>query len=515
MGLEWFWPAVGPAALTGGVLALLAEQLLVPAPLLPWRRPPVALAVHAGLWLALFTALLALTGRPWLAAGLGIGLVLAVVVVSNAKFRSLKEPFLFHDFEYFLDALRHPRLYLPFLRVGPLLVVVCGLALVGLEQAFVREPWELGAHPLAEGVVGVLGLALLSALLIATGQARHLPVSCDVAADLARLGLLVALWRYAQEMRRPLAVASPFDSPPVPRGPGPLPHLVVVQSESFADPRARAPGIRQDVLAQWDALCAEAVAWGALRVPAWGANTIRTEFAFLSGLAPGTLGVHQFQPYQRLARRALPQLVRWLKAAGYRTVAVHPYAGSFYQRERVFAALGFDEFIAGEAFRDAPRDGPYVSDRALTDKVRAILGNAGEQPLFVFAITMENHGPLHLERASASDLAAAFSGPVTDAAAELAVYLRHLRNADQMIAALREALLRADRPGCLCWYGDHVPMLPALYPQPGGEDGDTAYCVWHSAQAGAEAAPRPLAVDELALLLCASAGLMPRASADA
>lgn len=41
--------------------------------------------------------------------------LLTLVLVNNAKFTALREPFVFQDYEYFTDAIRPPRLYIPFL----------------------------------------------------------------------------------------------------------------------------------------------------------------------------------------------------------------------------------------------------------------------------------------------------------------------------------------------------------------------------------------------------------------
>lgn len=507
MSLEWFWSAVAPAAGCGLLGSLLAEQLLVPRPPPLAQRAPAALAVHSGLWLALYALLLVMVGRPWLVTGLALALVMAVVVVNNAKFRSLREPFVVHDFEYFIDAMRHPRLYLPFLRVNVQVFLGCALLLAGLVLAVHEEPWLFDARSPVESALGVLSLLVAAAVLLLPGRAASLRVSCDVARDLSRMGLLVSLWRYACELRRPLAVQSAFATPPQAPASNTLAHLVVVQSESFFDPRALWPAINPALMQHFDASCQEALWHGPLTVPAWGANTIRTEFAFLSGLSPAAQGVHQFQPYRQLARQPLPQLVRWLKDAGYRTIAVHPYVGSFYSRERVFAALGFDEFITGTAFRDAPRAGPYVSDLAVADKIRELVATADPRPLFVFAITMENHGPLHLETVTATDEAALYATPPPAGCDELTVYLRHLRNADRMLAALRETLQGAARPGCLCWYGDHVPIMPKAYLQLGEPAGETVYCLWRSDQPQPSRAPRALAIHGLAELLCHAAGL--------
>src|SRR5690606_4826345 len=126
----------------------------------------------------------------------------------------------------------------------------------------------------------------------------------------------------------------------------PLPDLVSVQSESFFDVRREFPEVQRSVLAQFDELCAQAVQYGELTVAARGANTVRSEFAFLSGVDVGTLGVHQFNPYRTLASSGkTATLPSYLRALGYRTVCIHPYHANFYRRDRVLPFLGFDEFI--------------------------------------------------------------------------------------------------------------------------------------------------------------------------
>jgi len=257
-----------------------------------------------------------------------------------------------------------------------------------------------------------------------------------------------------------------------------LPHLVAVQSESFFDARSLYQGIRPDVLAEFDRLRDSAVACGKLTVPAWGANTVRTEFAFLSGICDDKLGVHRFNPYRAIAAGGdVPSLASYLKRLGYRTVCIHPYPASFYRRDRVYPRLGFDEFVDIRSFGDAMRSGPYIGDAAVADRVAAILQEA-TSPVFIFAITMENHGPLHLERVVPADIDELYSMPPPDGCDDLTIYLRHLRNADRMIAKLRHALEQSRRPAGLCWYGDHVPIMPAVYERFGKPNGEVEYVYW-------------------------------------
>lgn len=475
MALDAAFAPVIAASIIGLGVSVAVEQLITPRPALV--RPWGAWALHGGVWLLAHAALTLVLGRPWFAAAIVLALLLVLVLVSNAKFKALHEPFVFQDYEYFTDAIRHPRLYIPFLGWGNFLGACLGVVL-----AVVMGWWGEDAPAqrfLWHGQWGALAITLTVGIaLLLAGHRQRLPVCFDPVRDLTRLGLLTSLWRYAQEEGTPLAVASPFDflTPRYPEGD--LPHLVAVQSESFFDPRPLFAGIRPEVLAEFDRLRAEAVAHGKLKVPAWGANTVRTEFAFLTGIDEEKLGVHRFNPYRAVAAGSdVPSLASYLKRLGYRTVCIHPYPASFYRRDRVYPRLGFDEFLDISVFDETMRVGPYIGDAAVADKVAALLRKA-TGPVFVFAITMENHGPLHLERLTPADVEALYSVPPPEGCDDLTIYLRHLRNADQMIAKLRQTLDRCERPASLCWFGDHVPIMPSVYENLGAPDGNVEHLIW-------------------------------------
>ncbi|MGH8642551.1 MAG: LTA synthase family protein, partial [Burkholderiales bacterium] len=286
------------------------------------------------------------------------------------------------------------------------------------------------------------------------------------------------------------------------------PHIVAVQSESFLDARRLFAGIRPEVLREYDALRAAAACHGRVEVSAWGANTVRTEFAFLSGLGAGALGIHRFNPYRRLARQGVPTLPGFLKRAGYRAVCVHPYPASFYTRDEVYPLLGFDEFIDIRGFDGAERAGSYVCDVAVAEKVCGLLGGASSRPLFVFVITMENHGPLHLEKALPADVERLYSVAPPAGCDDLTTYLRHLGNADRMAGMLRDRLESLPGSSWLCWFGDHVPIMPKVYETMGYADGRTDYFIWGKGRTPHATAKLDLKVEDLGVLLLERAGLL-------
>jgi hypothetical protein len=465
-----FLPLTVGLALSFAVIALLRPVL--PA---PWRWAWQGVTLHAGLWLMLHASLVLILGRPWFAMAIGLAFLMLLVQVSNAKFHSLREPFVFQDFEYFTDAIRHPRLYIPFLgwwKFALIVVAVSAALAIGLWlEAAPAERFSLS------GQLGEVMLLLIagSVLVIFSNDGPELVFSPD--ADLQRLGFLGCLWAYACAEKSPMRL--PKLLPDLASLSPERPDLLVVQSESFFDPRSYFPGIRSDVLAEFDQLNLESICHGQLQVPAWGANTVRSEFAFLSGVTEEMLGVHRFNPYRQILKAEVFSVARELKAVGYRTVCIHPYSASFYGRDKVYPHLGFDEFIDDRSFVGAERFGPYISDRAVAEKAKSLIASA-DGPIFVFLITMENHGPLHLEKPDESDYAALYSELPPSGCEDLTVYLRHLRNADRMMGGLREFLAQRTSPTRFCWYGDHVPIMPSVYRQFGPPDGRTNYFVWEN-----------------------------------
>ena len=475
MVVEPIFSSVTIPAFAGLAMSVLLERFMTPQP--PLERPWAAWALHAGCWLSAYGAWVLLLGRPWFALAVVMAIFLTLVFVNNAKMKALREPFVFQDYEYFTDAIRHPRLYIPFLGWWRFLGAATGFALA-VTIGFLGEAAPVHRFIWSGQMGGIAVVASLGMGLLLIGNWKRPCVSFDPMKDVLALGFLSSIWCYGQKERESLVAASPFD-PLVPKNSTKdLPHLVAVQSESFFDARELFPGIRRDVLRVFDQTKAEAVMCGKLEVPAWGANTVRTEFSFLSGMDNEALGVHRFNPYRAVAAgRNVASLACFLKRLGYRTVCVHPYPASFYRRDRVYPRLGFDEFIDISAFGAAKRFGPYIGDASVADQI-AVIVKKSSTPVFVFAITMENHGPLHLERVEPSDVDAFYTQAPPENCEDLTIYLRHLRNADRMLASLRKMLEESGSPAHLCWFGDHVPIMPEVYKKFGTPNGLVEYVLW-------------------------------------
>lgn len=463
----------------------------------PLRRP-AALLLDA-VWPALgFALVLAVMARPVLGGIAILALAAGLFLADRTKRDALREPVVFSDMDEFFQLFRHPQLYLPFagtgLVIGGALAALAALvALIALEPTV--WPWSPWPGLLALGAVVALGWTLMHPLLARAAAAlRRFDFSGDPARDAAAVGLLLMLFSHGMIARDERASRRARVAPPVgtPRpAAGPREPIVLVQSESFFDARRLHADVPRDLLPTFDACCATAVQRGLLSVPGWGANTMRTEFAVLSGLSDVALGFDRFNPYHAFARRPVASLAWQLRARGYRTVCVHPFDRRFFRRDIAMPNLGFDAFLGPESFVGAARNGLYVTDEAVAQRIIALLGSEGPN-LFVFAITMENHGPWNGAPSGGEPGRRVLAMAAPDAA--LRQYLDGLRNADRMLALLRHALA-TERPGLLGFYGDHLPSLPTVFDALGFTDPRTDYFLWHPA--GGTRAERDIAAHDL------------------
>jgi len=431
--------------------AALLERSVVPRPA-RWRRPALAWATLAGFCIAGYAMLLGLTGRPLLALLLALTSAVALQRVSNAKYALLREPLVFSDFALIPQVLRHPRLYYADLmqQARTWLLALPVIALLGLwfwlEPALPAPPWRLALLLGGPGLLFALPWTPLLGPALRRAAVRALPAPGALDA-VERLGLgaslLLALLRWLDTP--PSAAQAP---PPLPavRKDRPAPLVLAVQSESFLDLRRLrddAPDLPNLARAQ-----ARALAWGPLGVPAIGAYTMRTEYAFLTATPNRAIGFDAFDPYLRADRHPLPALPAALAMAGWKTLFVHPHVPEFFRRHKVMPALGFDHLVTEEAFEGAERIGPYVSDAALTTELLRRMA-AEPDPCFLFAVTMENHGPWR-------------PGRLPGLEQEAAIYGQHLVHADAMLGRLLDGLEASGRPWILCFFGDHPPILRSI-----------------------------------------------------
>lgn len=460
--------------------------------------------------LIFYCSILSLSYRPLLSLAFCVATYGVVIVFNNAKVKTLNEPLVYSDFYLLREMIRHPHLYTKYIDVWKLLVtLVVGFGTIGM--AFWFEPLIIPRMALVDYLPTAMFFGFLfGTIYMITNGLLQKPFrkillsfgpTADVKENVSHLGLIVCLIFYfflsgsdkvesVKKRRRAQGKGTGSTSQSKSDAgegigaqklrdfPGKnLPDIVAVQAESFFDIRYIQSIAPQNVLKNFDDIKREASFFGRLNVPAWGANTMRTEFAFLSGLPQEALGFHRFNPYLDLGKQPFWTIAHNLRLMGYRTVCVHPFPASFFNRQKVFPNLGFDEFIDVKAFEKGDFYGPYVGDIALGRKITSLL-ETSNQPTFIFAITMENHGSWSEDRLKNEDESSLHPDNWPMGSYSLNHYISHMGNTDQMIGELHSYLKGTDKDSLFCLYGDHVPNLQQVFRDAGYEDPRTDYFIW-------------------------------------
>lgn len=399
-----------------------------------------------------FGSVLMLCGSPACAAVLTDIAGVALVVASNAKYAVLYEPLVFSDLFLLKYFIRHPCFYIFAISLALRAGIAAGLliAVTLLAVAVVHAP-------LAGHVAGLIISALFFVLLALCPVERMAPVP-DLERDIVRFGLagcLFMYWRRWGQQSRELLL--PIESAPTRARPGEV--IVIVQCESFADPQMLGlpVGTILPVMPELERARRLASQYGKLKVSGFGAYTLRTEYAVLSGRTEEELGFRRFDPFLTALQNAGGFLPSQLGCAGFHTVYMHPYDLHFGDRITVMPAMGFSETMGHESFGSGSGDtSVYMNDRALADKMLSTVRKSSD-PLFLYAVSIENHGPWNGKGDS------------------VACYLSHLENSDAMIGQLMQGLDQCGRPARLIVLGDHRPSIPGATSPAAGRD--TPYVV--------------------------------------
>jgi hypothetical protein len=438
-----------------------------------------------------------------------------LVAADAIKRQVLLEPVVFADRAELLELVRHPEFYLPFAGTTIVAAGVAAVILAAGAAAWALPPlWHWSPWP---------GLAALGVSIAAFTLPKWPPLlrrlqhlyeglapSRDPRQDSARWGILACFVIHATLARaeRAMRLAAPavLRSPPA-RRQGPV---VMAQLESFFDARRLHASLPANLLPGFDRCRASSAAHGPLAVPTWGANTIRTEFAALTGLGADALGLDRFNAYDRFARSRLDALPWRMQDLGFKTICLHPFDKRYYGRHRAIPALGFERFIGPEAFPRTGR-GHFVPDADLMRKAAEILADGGPD-LFLFVISVANHGPWLADQGKEDKEPLPAALQMLPEADALRRWLGGVRRTDAMFPILIGALADLPGDGVLLAYGDHQPSLPRAFAALNHRDTSTEYVLWDAATPVPPPAAAPAAVEALPQLLldCIGGGCVRR-----
>lgn len=434
---------------------------------------------------------------------------LVLVIVSNLKLKILRMVYAAQDIENIRHFFIYPSFYLSHL--NKFWLTLGALLFLGLSTGLViaSEYWTLIPITPSRWINLGLGIVVWWTLyltityiisrFLTNNTCLAIGLTQDPNIDICRFGLFgtILLHSLMQRDRKKLENLTKEHRRSV-QAPDQKPHMVAIQGESFFDLR------RFDSLVnghshfpELERLIDRGAFCHRLDVPSWGAYTMQTEMAFLTGIDPDAYGASKINPYRALAAQTeIWSIARQLKEVGYHTICIHPARPGFFRRHKVIPNMGFDEFLSIDAFMGSDNYGPYVSDEALGHKIQALLSSA-TQPLFIHAITIESHGPWEMGRFGDPELENNLLSTEPSSDLSFALYRQHMRN---LLAALDRLSTQryGDRSAYFALYGDHMPAHGDLFERHGFDDIAVDYLLCSSKGAAHSGKnPGPLNVENL------------------
>lgn len=250
------------------------------------------------------------------------------------------------------------------------------------------------------------------------------------------------------------------------------PNIIYIMSESFWDPtRLESLKFSGDPIPHLRKLMTEHPSGNVLS-PVFGGATANVEFEALTGFSTSFLNPGVI-PYQEMIDKKtfIPSIVSDLEGKGYSTLAIHPYNGVFYKRNIVYNIFGFDQFLDQESMKHNEREpGRVITDLSLTHEILDHI-NEQEDPLFIHAVSMQNHMPYNAgayeeNKIKISDLSPEYT-------TMLEVYTEGIRRSDEALKLLTDELQNINEPTVVVFWGDHLPILGAnraLYKEAGYDE---------------------------------------------
>ena len=236
-----------------------------------------------------------------------------------------------------------------------------------------------------------------------------------------------------------------------------MPNIIAVQLESFFDVKyLKGLTYSQDPVPNFTAL-KEFCSTGLLSVPSIGAGTANTEFEILSGMSLDYFGTGEY-PYETILQSNVCESVNYaLKEEGYSCHAIHNHTGTFYDRNKVYANLGFDTFTSVEYMLRVQRNPlGWAKDGILTEEILKALDSTEGQDM-VYTVSVQAHGKYPTEVLDPNQPISVVGELEGINPIGFEYYVNQIYETDAFIGQLVQALAEREEPTVLILFGDHLP----------------------------------------------------------
>jgi phosphoglycerol transferase MdoB-like AlkP superfamily enzyme len=249
------------------------------------------------------------------------------------------------------------------------------------------------------------------------------------------------------------------------------PNVVVIMSEAFFDP-TDLPNVKysQDPLPNFHSLQKEHIS-GKVNVSVFGGGTANSEFEALTGMSTKYTPAGGI-PYIHYVNKETPSIAWQFRQAGYDTSAMTTYHNWFYRLKDVYKYFGFNRLEGMEFYSEPETDGHYIKDKELMKKVTNQVKDT-EDPAFIYAVTMQGHGPY--DNMPKKDKITVNAQLPADQLDQLQYFANTMHEIDESIKQLTDDLKALDEPTIVLFFGDHLPSLGSVFDSVSFNKGGTPF----------------------------------------
>ncbi len=262
------------------------------------------------------------------------------------------------------------------------------------------------------------------------------------------------------------------------------PNIIVIMNESFSD-----LSVVGNIETNIDYMpfinsLTENTIQGNVYVSTIGTGTSNTEYEFLTGNTMAFLPAGS-NAYQLYVKDNQPSLVSTMLSLGYSASAFHPYYAYCWNRENVYNYLGFQSFTTWEDLIDEdiltrykssgysyslfqrllnqryPDDDMilrrYISDAYDFSKVEEMYEASGDEPFFIFNVTMQSHSSYATTYDNFDQ--EVWLTSTTGDYPKTNQYLSLIKKTDEAFEDLISYFENVDEPTIILMFGDHQPFI--------------------------------------------------------
>lgn len=257
------------------------------------------------------------------------------------------------------------------------------------------------------------------------------------------------------------------------------PNIIFVQLESHFDiTQVKGVKFNKDPLENFHKYMKK-YSSGQLSMPSYGAGTANSEFELITGMNLDHFGAAEY-PYKTVLQDTTTEsMATVLKNQGYTAHAIHNNSAAFYDRDFVFAQLGFDTFTTKECMNVKKwTENGWAKDSILTGCINDSLDSTKGQD-YVYCISVQGHGDYPTTEIIENPEITVSGIEDEGLKNKYTYYANQVYQMDQFVGRLVKSLEKRGEETILVMYGDHLPSLDIededlTY----GNKYETSYFIW-------------------------------------